>query len=379
MLLQRLVCLVAILLVGAVAGWADEGSPGRWSVERANAWYAEQPWMVGANFVPSTAINQLEMWQADTFDPETIDRELGYAAGIGMNTMRVFLHDLVWKEDPEAYLKRIDEYLAIADRHGIKTMVVFFDGVWHPVPESGPQPEPVAERHNSGWVQSPGKQILGDPARHDELRSFVVGVLRKFGDDPRVVVWDLFNEPDNSNAGKWGGTAAEELPPDEKAKRATQLLRKAFQWARSVNPSQPLTAGVWGEPDWYESPSEIEVLSLAESDVISFHTYQPIDEALELIAGIDDATDRPLLCTEYMARTAGSTFEGLLPEFKRRKIAAYNWGLVSGRSQTIYPWSSWWRAFDEEPKTWFHDVFRPDGTPFAQAEADLIRDLTASE
>ena len=66
----------------------------RWTMEQAQAWYESHPWLAGANFVPSTAINQLEMWQAETFDPATIDRELGYAQSIGMNTMRVFLHDI---------------------------------------------------------------------------------------------------------------------------------------------------------------------------------------------------------------------------------------------------------------------------------------------
>lgn len=348
---------------------------GRWSTDRTNAWYASQPWLVGANFVPSTAINPLEMWQAKTFDPETIDRELGWAASIGMNTMRVFLHDLAWRQNPDGFFDRVDQYLAIADKHGIKTMFVFFDGVWHPVPKIGPQPEPVPGLHNSGWVQSPGEGILGDPARHDELEPYVTAILERYKDDGRVLIWDLFNEPDNDNGGRWGGTSAQELPSPIKLERATQLLRKTFEWARAVDPSQPLTAGVWGNWRWIGNPRPIDRLSLENSDVISFHTYHRDDEVRPIVEQLKQL-DRPLICTEYMARSVGSTFQGVLPLFAEHRVGAYNWGLVAGRSQTIYPWDSWNRAYEREPDPWFHDVFRDDGTPYDREETELIRRLT---
>src|SRR5512133_1841758 len=127
-----------------------------WPVEQAWEWYRQQPWLVGCNFIPSTAINQLEMWQADSFDMKTIDRELGWAAAIGFNSMRVFLHDLVWQADAEGFKQRIKQYLAVAERHGILTMFVFFDDCWNTDPHLGRQPEPIPGVHNSGWVQSPG-------------------------------------------------------------------------------------------------------------------------------------------------------------------------------------------------------------------------------
>lgn len=348
---------------------------GRWSAEKANAWYDALDWPVGANFVPSTAINQLEMWQADTFDPETIDRELGWAAAIGMNTMRVFLHDIAWRQDPEGFYQRVDQYLEIADKHGIRTMIVFFDGVWHPAPKAGKQPDPKPRVHNSGWVQSPGKAILGDPSRHDELKPYVVGVLERYKNDQRVLIWDLFNEPDNGNGGKWGGTADAELPGHIKNQRATELLYKTFQWAREVNPSQPLTAGVWGRPKWLSKPSTIDRVSLENSDVLSFHTYHGPDGVRKITEAITQV-GRPLMCTEYMARGNNSTFQGVLPIFKRHRIGAYNWGLVDGKSQTIYPWDSWNKKYTTEPTPWFHDVFRKDGTPYSQEEVDLIKKLT---
>ena len=78
------------------------------------------------NFQPSTAINQLEMFQAATFDPATIDKELGWAEGLGLNAMRVYLHHIAWTTDKAGFKKRLDQYLQIADKHGIKTIMVFF-------------------------------------------------------------------------------------------------------------------------------------------------------------------------------------------------------------------------------------------------------------
>ena len=137
----------------------------RWTEAEANAWYAKQPWIVGADFLPSTAINELEMWQAETSDPKTIDRELGWAEAAGMNTMRVFLHNLLWEQDPEGFKKRIDEFLAISARHHIRPMFVLFDSCWDPFPKLGPQHPPIPGVHNSGWVQAPGTAILKDPAQ----------------------------------------------------------------------------------------------------------------------------------------------------------------------------------------------------------------------
>ncbi|HWD90847.1 MAG TPA: cellulase family glycosylhydrolase [Verrucomicrobiae bacterium] len=354
---------------------ATAAPPQRWTVEHAQAWYHSQPWLVGANFVPSTAINQLEMWQADTFDPATIDRELGYAQGIGMNTMRVFLHDLAWREDPQGFYSRVDKYLEIANRHGIKTLFVIFDAVWDPNPHAGKQPAPVPGRHNSGWVQSPGRAYLESPEKQDELKPYVVGVLTRYKNDRRVLGWDLFNEPDNPNRQAYGsdGTHAE-LDEAAKTKFATQLLEKTFAWAREVQPSQPITSGVW-LGDYLTNPTPIQRLQLDESDVITFHNYDAPAELEKRIEGLEKL-GRPVLCTEYMARGNHSTFTDNLPVLKKYDVGAWSWGLVNGKSNTIYPWDSWVKQYTSEPPVWFHDVFRPDGTPFSATEANLIRKLT---
>lgn len=354
---------------------SPSGPREQWSASEANEWYATQPWLTGANFTPSTAVNQLEMWQAETFDEETIDRELRWAAELGFNTMRVFLHDLLWADDSDAFLRRIDRFLTVADSHGIRTMLVLFDGVWDPFPVAGPQPEPQAHTHNSRWVQSPGADILGDAERHDELEAYVKGVIGRFRTDARVVVWDLFNEGANANF----AYASVELPIEDKQARALGLTAKAFDWARDMNPSQPITAGVWDLDR--DNPAELtpfNELLLSESDIVTFHTYDPPDVVQALIRSLK-AYGRPILCTEYMARPLGSTFEGVMPVFKSENIGAYNWGLVSGKTQTIYHWASWVDMSPEQADPWFHDILHADGTPYADEEVALIRQLTESE
>lgn len=347
----------------------------RWSTKTAITWYDQVEWPVGANFVPSTAINQLEMWQEATFDPETIDRELGWAAGIGMNTMRVFLHDLAYKQDPEGFLKRVDQYLEIADSHEIRTMFVFFDSVWHPVPKIGIQPEPIPGVHNSGWIQSPGKEILGEIARHNELKEYLQTVIARYANDQRVLVWDLFNEPDNMVRTSYGDLGQGiELSRKKKYAGALALLQAAFEWSREVNPSQPLTVGIWARFD-FQKLSPIQKASIENSDVISFHTYESFDVVGDQLPELT-ALGRPVFCTEYMARPKENTFETILPQFKAHKIAAYNWGFINGRSQTIYPWDSWETPHTGEPSPWFHDIFRQDGTPFDSFEIELIKRLT---
>lgn len=370
---QRLRRTLFTLVAAVLACTGAAADSARWSAERANTWYAGHDWLAGANFVPSSASNQFEMWQAATWDLEGIDRELGWAAGIGFNVMRVYLHDMLWAADPKGFEQRIDAYLAIADKHGIKTMLVPFDSVWDPFPKLGPQAEPVPGVHNSRWLQSPHIDIQKDPARHDELKPYLTAILTRFKDDPRVLAWDLFNEPGNpvpQYQPKEGWTL------EEKEQAHIVLLGKFFDWARAVNPSQPLTAGVWVDVGRRTDPvPPLDQLMLDRSDIITFHTYSTLRAAKTAVEWLRQ-TGRPVLCTEYMARGAGSTFEAIMPYFKEQKVAAISWGLVDGRSQTIYPWHSWEKPFTEEPKPWFHDVFRKDGTPYDATEAALIRRLT---
>ena len=342
----------------------------RWTPEQANAWQAKQPWLVGCNYTPRTAINQLEMWQAETWDPKTIDQELGWAHDLGFTSVRVFLHDLVWKNDRTGLLQRMEQFLALARKHDIGVMFVLFDSVWDPYPKAGKQREPYPRRHNSGWVQSPGQEILKDPARQDELKEYVQDVVGHFRNDRRVQVWDLFNEPDN-------------LVPQHrdalltnKVELALRLLQKTFVWAREVNPSQPLTSGVW-QGNWADAAklTPTERCQLDESDIISFHTYDPIEGAKQCVQNLK-RYNRPIVCTEFMARPRGSQFDPILGYFKEQNVGAYCWGFVDGKTQTIYPWDSWGRTYTSEPSPWFHDILRGDGTPYDAREVDYIKSLT---
>ena len=344
-----------------------------WPRERAAAWARETGWLVGSNYVPATAINQLEMWQAETWDPQRIDRELAWAESIGMNTMRVFLHDIAYRQDPEGFLNRVDQFLTIAARHDIRPMLVLFDAVWDPFPHPGRQRQPTPGLHNSGWVQSPGAEILRDTARHREMEPYVKGVIGRFRNDRRVVAWDLFNEPDNTN-----GSSYPAFEPPNKAELSLMLLRRTFAWAREVNPVQPLTAAPW-RSDWVDPAKTLPITTfmLENSDIISFHSYSALETVRREVEALK-RYGRPILCTEYMARPRGSTFESILPFFREQGVAAYNWGFVAGKSQTIYPWDSWPRPYAAEPPVWFHDVFRTDGTPYSAREVDLIRSLTMS-
>ena len=359
--------LAAVSTIGPV--WPQMQSA-RWSEQKANAWYAQQPWLVGANYIPSNAINQLEMFQSATFDPAINDRELGLAESIGMNTVRVFLQDQLWEQDSEGFKKRLDTFLGIAARHHIRPLLVLFDSCWEANPHLGPQHPPIPGVHNSGWVQSPGKERLLSQADEPKLKEYVVGVVGAFAKDDRILGWDIWNEPDNG-----GGDVASDVP--SKIKRVDELLPEAFSWARSVNPTQPLTSGVW-TGDWTDPAKESMTtrIQLAESDIISFHNYGWPEEFEQRIKELQHL-QRPILCTEYMARGAGSTFDGSLPIAKRYHVAAINWGLVAGKTQTYLPWDSWQRPYVlSQPTVWFHEVFRNDGTPYRQHEVDLIRDLT---
>ena len=347
----------------------------RWTEQQANDWYSHQPWLVGSNYYPKSAINELEMWQEATFDPTQIDTELGWAESLGMNTMRVFLHDLLYQQDAAGFQQRMDQFLTIAARHHIRPLFVLFDSCWDPAPHLGPQHAPIAGIHNSGWVQSPGAKALADPNEVPRLKAYVQGVVGAFAKDDRILGWDVWNEPDNAGGGNYSKT---ELKHKEKVARVAVLLPQVFEWAREVHPTQPLTSGLW-DIDFGKDDSKmhaVDRIQLEESDIITFHNYQWPESFRSEVAWLR-RFHRPIICTEFMARSVGSTFDGVLPIAKQEKVGAINWGFVAGKTQTYFPWDSWEHPYTKsEPVVWFHEVLRPDGTPYRQAETDLIRQLS---
>lgn len=347
----------------------------QWPKEKAAAWAQKHGWLVGCNYVPHNAINQLEMWQTESFDPFLIDKELGWAAGLGFNTVRVFLHHLVWEQNSAEYLYRLNQFLSIADKHAIKTMFVLFDAVWDPFPKLGKQPAPRPNIHNSGWVQCPGFDVLNDETRYEELRHYVEGIVGHFKNDSRVLIWDLFNEPDNMNLGSY----KDDNYLVHKAELSMKLLKKTIQWVRAINPIQPITMAPW-QYDWstHDKLTALDNYMFTHSDVISFHCYEDKKGIEKRVLELK-RYERPMMCTEYMARPLKSTFKEILPVLKKHGVGAYNWGFVAGKSQTHCAWESWHVSEAKEPETWFHDIFKPNGEPFDAKEVTFLRRITKSE
>jgi len=365
----------------------------RWTEQRAQAWFQQQPWRAGVNFLPSTASNQFEMFQEKSFDEETLKRELSWAGELGFNMVRVFLHDLLLESEGAAFLDKVDKFLSIANNAGIGSMLVLFDGCWDPMPKLGVQSEPRPGVHNSRWLQSPGAAVLASLNQHeDRLKNYVQTVIGRFANDKRVVVWDIFNEPDNGNVASYGfedvrvpsavDAKGTELHPMDKAKGARLLLEKAFPWAREIGASQPLTAGIYdagtGDAAADAFRQDTHEWMLGEVDVVSFHNYNNPQGMANQVSQRLQPLGRPVICSEYMARGAGSTFDPIMGYLKEQHVWAVSWGFVSGRSQSIYPWDSWQKKYTSEPQTWFHDVLRADGTPFSDTEAAYIRNVTMS-
>ncbi len=372
-----LIISISVLVISVIIFCREnkkkEGPATLWSVEKAQEWGAKQPWIVGANFNPSDASNQLDMWQPDTWNPELIDKELGWAEEIGMNTMRVYLHYFPYRDDKENFLKRMDKFLEISAKYNIKPMFIFFDDVWNPNPVAGPQPEPKPHLHNANWVQSPGKDILWNPEKHAELKPYVQDVMNRYKNDNRILLWDLYNEPQNTNNNSYG--------EHQKGKEdfSLILLKEVFKWAREVNPAQPISSGVW-TGNW-TNPKTMSVFNefmLNNSDIITFHNYSNIKN-FKKVSETLKRYNRPIICTEYMARGNNSLFETILPFMAENNIGGINWGLVAGRTQTIYPWDSWDKEYTAEPELWFHEVFHKNGTAYKQEEVDLIKRLTTEK
>jgi len=369
--MSALLRLIQILSIIGLVAFAVVGQA-KWSEQQARDWYAKQPWLLGSNYNPASAINQLEMWQADSFDPKRIDLELGWAEGLGMNTMRVFLHDLLWQQDAEGFKRRLDQFLTIAAKHKIRPMFVLFDSVWDPDAKLGKQRAPKPGVHNSGWMQSPNRTTLQDPAAYPHLEAYVKGVVGAFAKDQRVLAWDIWNEPDNENHGSYN-----QLEPKNKVELVLALLPQAFAWARAAGATQPLTSGIW-KGDWStpEKMTPMDRLQIELSDVVTFHNYDAPTELEKRINWLK-RYNRPLICTEYMARGNGSFFFGSLPVAKVHNVGMINWGFAEGKTQTHLPWDSWQRPYvDREPSVWFHEIFRNDGRPYLVEEVEFIRRMS---
>ncbi|MBK1879314.1 cellulase family glycosylhydrolase [Pelagicoccus mobilis] len=383
---------MSVFFLASFASARDYDTPieGRWSVEKINAWYDELPWLVGCNYYPATAINQIEMWQAESWAPERIKLELDWAAEIGMNTMRVYLHDLVWADDEQGLYARMDEFLDICQRRGIRPFFVFFDDCHRPTAKLGPQPLPVKAYHNSGWLNSPVRELAEryswGKATDTEvawLKGYVQRTMERFRDDERVLMWELYNEPGRGQGlnGDMQSTAVKGAFGDQ----SKNLVYDSWLWAREVNPSQPVVSNTAGSV----GKKNISINRI-NSDLHSIHSYRDVEGTKKVIAPyLEDG--RPIFVTEWLNRYGGSIPQSMLPYFKENKYAAINWGFVSGKTQTTFHWKSRQGRNVEkelaegnvvkpgesfpEPEVWFHDLLRMDGTPYKAEEIEVFKEL----
>lgn len=328
-----------------------------WSTEKAWNWYKGHDWVLGFNYVPRTAVNSTEMWQAESFDMPTIDQEMKWASEIGFASCRVFLQYIVWKEDKNGYKQRIGGFLKTASSYGITTMPVLFDdcAFANKEPYLGRQDAPVAGIHNSGWTPSPGSIISDDPGERNSLEEYVMDIISCFGKDKRVIAWDLYNEPGNSGRGE----------------RSTGLLREAFRWARDVEHEQPLTSGIWS----FEESDFLGQAQLDLSDVISFHSYSNLEKTKAIIANLK-TFDRPIFCTEWLHRPNGNLFQTHIPLFSGEQVGNYIWGLTLGKTQTNLSWDTMTGNPDSAPLLWQHDILKENGSAYDMGEIQYLKNIT---
>ena len=344
----------------------------RWSPERAWEWYNGRPWFRGCNYLPSDCCNRIAMWQALDFEThlKTIDRELALAASIGYNSIRVILEYPVFELEHDSFHGRFERFLATASKHGILVMVCFGNDCTVPkndqyrAPHLGPQEFDLGYhggRKNSPHGSNPGTvgySILDDPDTADGFFAMVREIVSRYASDPRICVWDLFNEPGNSGRGEI----------------SVPHVRRIFETARQCKPEQPLTTGLWRTP---QTASPAEKLALELSDIISYHCYGNYELNIQLIAALRQLK-RPLLNTEWLHRPQSNTVGLLFPLFYLERIGCWNWGLVAGLSQTYEPWQSIWRRYeagetDLDLTKWQHDLFRPSLRPYDPKEIEVIR------
>ena len=323
----------------------------RWPQEKAWQWYRSQKWLCGFNYIPANAISYTEMWMAYNFDEKRIDAELALAQSTGFNCVRVVLPYVIWEHEPQAFKNRLARFLKICDHHGIKVMFAMFDDcVFGPItdPVFGKQPDVVEGLYANGWTPSPGHSMVRDPGQWPKLKRYIVDVIETFKNDPRVFCWDLYNEPTN------GGMGDISIP----------LVKKVFQWARQVNPDQPLTVAQWN------GNAKLNYVIFRNSDIVTFHSYadaQVMADHIKLL----QPNNRPIICTEWLKRSKKKIVVTCLEVFLKDKVGCMHWGLVNGKTQTDLPWGH--KPGDPEPQVWQHDLYHGDFTPYDQAEIDAFK------
>ena len=351
----------------------------RWSKERIWEWYNNRPWMRGCNYMSASSANRVDTWQELGFEERMVEteRELALVRDTGFNTIRIIPEFVVWQKEHDGFMERFDRYLDLCWKYGISCMVVLANDCMPPkterwkLPDIGPQTYDWGyhggKKHSQhGTHTGPAPHYyLDDPETAAEYFEMVRELITKYKDDERICIWDLYNEPGNS----------------QRDGLTMPNLKKIFEIAREIDPIQPLTVAVWRLRGEMKTPlSEVEQYALDNSDIISYHYYEGFLEHVKLIKRLKQE-GRPIINTEWLGRCLHNNVFDVFPLFYLEKIGCYNWGFVAGKYQTYEPWEGTWDRYnsgeqrDVDFTKWFHDLYRPNLRPYDPREIDLIKHL----
>ena len=352
----------------------------KWSKERAWEWYNSRPWIRGCNYMSADCVNRVDMWQALHFDKiyAQTEEELKIMQELGFNSVRLILEYVVWKEEHDSFLERFEKYLALYHKYGISCMIVLANDCMPPKTELWKMPYVGEQTYDIGYHggrkhsqhgrhEGPAPHYyFDDPELCEDYFRMVTEIVTKYKDDPRILMWDLFNEPGNSRR------EAITMP----------YLVRMFETVRAIDPIQPLSVAAWWfDPDDFHT-SEVNQYALDNSDIITYHNYGSYEEHIKVIKYLK-SYGRPIINTEWLARITGNTVFDNFPLFYLENIGCYNWGFVAGKYQTYEPYEFHWQWYADDPKApidftkWFHDLIRPSGRPYDPRETELIKRFCA--
>ena len=357
----------------------------RWSEERAWEWYLSKPWPVGCNYVPANTFHCMELWQDDLHEEVllSVREEIALMKNIGFNTVRMFLPFFAWYLDGDGFFDKLDKLLSALDEAGITMMPVLFNDCVG----FGPKPEKIEPIRHTGWYaydvgvhggvkadnpfmaegERVGWILFDEPEWHMPQEAYVTALITRFKADERIIAWDLWNEPGNSN----------------RRDRSIPYLKRVFEVARAISPVQPLTVACWSYPHDFGKNEQAELepiqkLAVELSDVITFHQYERFENVLRVVEKLEKL-GRPMMNTEWLNRILDNFWEDNLRLYHEKRIGSYSWGLVAGKSQHFLPWDHLREHAGLDLTRWQHDLFHEDHSPYDAKEIDFLRRLLNRE
>ncbi|MBO5312367.1 MAG: cellulase family glycosylhydrolase [Clostridia bacterium] len=352
----------------------------KWSNERAWEWYNSRPWIRGCNYMCADCVNRVDQWQALHFDEylKTTENELKLMKELGFNSVRLILEYVVWKEEHEGFLERFERYISLCDSYGISCMIVLANDCMPPKTELWKMPYIGEQKYDWGYhggrkhSQHGGHSCpaphyyFDNPESTEDYYKMVREIVSLYKDDSRILMWDLFNEPGNSN----------------RRDITLPFVKRMVSEVRAINPSQPLTIGAWWCGGNCDFDNEVDRYALECSDIITYHNYGTYEEHIRVIKYLK-TLNRPIINTEWLARCTGNTVFDNFPLFYLENIGCYNWGFVAGKYQTYEPYEAHWSWYNDDKRApidftkWFHDLYRPSLRPYDPREEELIKKFCA--